>query len=226
MALKHKIKQAEYDKLSDELKAEYIVGEADGEFVLDVTGLPAPEDTGPLKRSLERAREDLKAEKKKSADLQTKVDEAPDVEALTATHQAEVKKYKDFTEKTLIDATADTLAAKISTSPKLLAPIIKARLVTDLSGDTPVTKVLGADGKPSDMTIDKLGEELVANPDYKAIIVASKAKGGGAPNVPLKPGGGGAPTGDQDKAPDLSALDGASLAERIKARKAAEAAAQ
>ena len=46
MALKHKINKAAYDKLSDELKAEYMVGETDGEFVLDVTGLPEAPDVG------------------------------------------------------------------------------------------------------------------------------------------------------------------------------------
>lgn len=223
MALKHKIKKSEYEKLSDELKAEYVAGDNDGEYVLDVTGLPEPEDVEPIKRALAREKETVKTLKKEKADLQSKVDDAPDVEKLKADHEAETKKLRTFAEKTLIDAQAEALAAKISTSPKLLAPVIRARLIADMTGDEPVTKVLGADGKPSDLTIEKLGEELVANPDYKAIIVASKAKGGGAPSPALKPGGGGAPTGDQDKTVDLSNLGGKDLAARIAERKAAAA---
>ncbi len=225
MALAFNIKTAAYNKLSDEMKAEYIAGDKDGEYVLDVAGLPEPEDTGPLKRARD-------AEKAKAADYKKKLDEAndklaatPDVEALKAQHEKDIAKYKTFTEKTLLDATADQIATKISNAPKLLAPHIKARLVTDLTGDVPVTKVLGLDGKVSDMTLDKLSEEFVANKDFGAIITASKARGGGAPTVPAKPSGGGAPAGNpEQQAVDFSKLSGNDLAARITAKR--EAAAQ
>ena len=223
MALKHKINKTEYEALSDEFKNEYVAGDKDGEYVLDVTGLPEPEDVGPIKRARDQ-------EKAKAATLKAEVDrlkaqiaEFPDVEKLKADHDAAVKKYKDFTEKALIDGEAMRLADKISTAPKVLAPHIRERLVTDLTGDEPVTKVL-KDGKPSDMTLDQLAEEFVANGDFKAIIKASSARGGGAPLNPTKPGGGGAPTGGkEDKPVDLSALPGKELAERIKERKTAAA---
>lgn len=221
MALAFKIKKAAYDKLSDEMKSEYIAGETEGEFVLDVNGLPEPEDTGPLKRALESEKNKHKETKAKLSAAETKIAEFPDVEALNATHASEVKKYKEFTEASLIDGEASKLAAKISTAPALLLPIIKARLTADMTGDKPVTKVLGADGKPSDLTIDKLGDELVANKDYAAIIVGSKASGGGAPKTPTnKPLGGGAPK-DGEQAIDLSKAPASSIVERIQARKAA-----
>lgn len=226
MALKHKIKKSDYDKLSDELKAEYIAGETDGEYVLDVTGLPEPEDTGPLKRSLERAREDLKKEKAAKAELQSKLDDMPDVEALTTQHKAETGKLSKFVDKTLRDAKALEIATKISTVPALLAPKIAERLGVDMTGDEPKTVILGKDGKPdAEADFDKLSQEFVANPDFKAIIVASKAKGGGAAPGALKSSGGGAPA-DDDKKVDLASLDGKALAERLKAQKQASAEAQ
>jgi len=223
MALKFKIKQADYDKLSDTLKTEYIAGDADGEFILDVSDLPKPEDTGPLKRALEAEKNKSKTLKGEKDALQATVDGFEDVAALKVTHEKEVGKYKSFTEATLIDGTAMELATKISTSPKLLAKDLRDRFVVDLSGDKPVVKIKGADGKPSDdMTIEKLQAEVVANADYKNIIIASKASGGGAPKTPIKPLGGGAPK-DGEQAVDLSKAAPTTLVERIKARQAAQA---
>lgn len=219
MALAFKINKAKYEALSDELKGEYVAGDKDGEFVLDVNGLPEPEDTGPLKRALESEKNKHKDTKAKLADAETKIAEFPNVDELKAGHEKEVGKYKKFTETALIDGVANELAGKISTAPKLLAPHIKARLVADMSGDEPVTKVL-KDGKPSDMTIDQLREEVVANPDFKAILIGSKASGGGAPKAPVKPLGGGAPK-DGEQAIDLSKAPASSIVERIQARKAA-----
>lgn len=219
MALAFKINKAKYDALSDDMKAEYIAGDKDGEFVLDVSGLPEPEDTGPLKRALESEKEKHKATKGELATAKQTIAEFPDVEALKTNHEKEVGKYKKFTESALIDGVANEIAGKISTAPKLLAPHIKARLVADMTGDEPVTKVL-KDGKPSDMTIDQLREEVVANPDFKAILIGSKASGGGAPKAPAKPLGGGAPK-DGEQVTDLSKAPASALVERIQARKAA-----
>lgn len=230
MAMKFKINKAAYDKLSDELKGEYIAGESDGEFVLDVTDLPTGEDVGPVKRALEAERNAHKATKTKLTEAQTTIANAPDVEALTASHAKETGKLKAFAEKTLIDNAALALATKISTSPAILLPHIKSRLVTDMTGDEPVTKVIGADGKPSDMTIDKLGEEFVANADFKTIIKASNGSGGGTPPAPtIKPLGSGTlpKAGEQSEAVDFSKLPPKELAAHLKAKKAsAEGAAQ
>ena len=222
MAMKFKINKAAYDKLSDELKGEYIAGESDGEYVLDVTDLPQGEDVGPVKRALEAERNAHKATKTKLTTAEATIAAAPNVEELNANHAKEVGKYKSFTEKTLIDNAALALASKISTSPALLLPHIKSRLVADMTGDEPVTKVLGADGKPSDLTIDKLGEEFVANADFKTIIKASNGSGGGTPPAPtIKPLGGGMPpkAGEQgNDAPDLSKLPPKDFAAHLRAK--------
>lgn len=226
MALAFKIKKAAYDKLSDDMKAEYIAGDAEGEYVLDVSGLPEPEDTGPLKRALESEKTKHKETKTKLGEAQAKIDGFEDVDALKASHEKEVSKYKTFTEKTLIDGTAMTIANAVSNSPKLLASQIKDRLVVDLSGDEPKVQIKDKDGKVSaDMTVEKLQSEVVANPDFKAIIIASKATGGGAPKPGTKPLGGGAPKvgeqGEGDKPFNFATASGAELAAHLKAKKEA-----
>lgn len=230
MAMKFKINKAAYDKLSDEFKGEYIAGENDGEYVLDVSDLPTGEDVGPVKRALEAERNAHKATKTKLTTAEATIAAAPDVEALKAEHGKEVGKYKSFTEKTLIDNAALALASKISTSPALLLPHIKSRLVADMTGDEPVTKVIGADGKPSDLTIDKLGEEFVANADFKTIIKASNGTGGGTPPAPtVKPLGSGMlpKAGEQgNEAPDFSKLPPKDLAAHLRAKAEAKTNAQ
>lgn len=229
MALKFKINKSAYDKLSDDVKNEYIAGENEGEYVLDVTDYPQGEDVGPVKRALESERKAHKETKAKLTTAEATIAAAPNVEELNANHAKEVGKYKGFTEKTLIDNAALALATKISTSPALLLPHIKARLIADVSGDEPVTKVIGADGKASDLTIDKLGEEFVANADFKSIIKASAGTGGGTP--PTKPtvplGSGMLPkAGEQAEATDFSKLPPKEFAAHLKAKQAEKAAAQ
>lgn len=226
MALKFKINKAGYEKLGDDLKKEYIAGEGEGEFVLDVSDLPQGEDVGPIKRALESEKAKYKTLKADRDTLKAKVDDMPDVDALTKTHEAETGKLKTFAEKTLKDAVAMTLATKISTTPKLLAKEIATRIGVDMTGDEPKTVFLGADGKPNaELTIEKLQQEFVANPEYKSIIIASKASGGGAPKPTTNSNGGGAPVGEQSGTtpPDLSKMDPNAFAARIAARKEAEA---
>jgi hypothetical protein len=228
MAIAFKINKAAFDALSDDQKSNYIAGDKDGEYVLDVTGLPTPEDVGPVKRALESERAKNKTLKGEKDALQAQIDAAPDVEALKKTHETEIGKYKSFTEKTLIDGTAMTIANAVSNSPKLLASQIKDRLVVDLSGDEPKVQIKGKDGNvDAAMTIEKLQSEVVANPDFKAIIVASKATGGGAPKPGIKPLGGGAPkAGEQsegDKPFNFATASGPELAAHMKVKKAAQA---
>lgn len=226
--LAFKINKNKFEALSDEVKKEYIAGDSDGEFVLDVGGLPTPEDTGPLKRALESEKTKSKDLKSKLDDANLKLSEAPNIDELKATHDKEVGKYKTFTEKTLIDSAALKLATEISNSPVVMAKIIKERLATDLTGDEPKTVILGPDGKPSaDFTIDKLKTELLATKDYSNILLGSKASGGGAPKLPVKPGGGSTPTGEQSAdTPNLSKMSPSDLAAHLKAKKAADAGAE
>lgn len=224
--LKFILTAAQYNALSDEMKALYGVGDKDGTYQLQVEGLPQGEDTGPLKRTIETLRAEKATLKTKADELQSKIDNAPNVEQITADHAKVTKKLTDFVNDALVDGEALRLATQISTSPALLVPHIKSRLVADLSGDKPVTKVLGADGKPSsELTIEKLGQEYVANKDFAAIIKQSSARGSGAPlGGGNKQPGSGAPAGSNDGAEfNASTAKPADLAARIKERKAAQA---
>lgn len=195
MALKRKLTKSEYEALKADVKSEY---KADGDnFVLDIDG---DDDNGALKRAKDREAQRASDEKKRADELQAQLDELTgndakkrgDIETLTKQHDAKVKELKDAhkaeanklkgqLEGILVDAAAQSMAAKISTSPAVIMPHIKGRLVADLTGETPVTKVRDKDGKVSDMTLEDLSKEFVANKDFAAIMVASKATGGGAP---------------------------------------------
>jgi hypothetical protein len=226
MALKRRISKEAYGKLSDELKAEY---KKDGdEFLLETEG---DEDTGALKRARDR-------EKQRADELKTSLEAAEaerdelkasrsnkdrDVDRLTKAHDAKLKELADAhiaavtrkdkaLEKLSVDNLAAEMARSISTAPKVILPHIRSRLMADLSGDEPAVKVLGADGKPSDMTVEKLKEEFLANKDFSSIIIASRASGGSAPRQGSTTGGAGSP----QKPPSLAGLSTADLTAAIK----------
>ncbi len=231
MAIKFNINKAAYDALSDDMKSNYIAGDKDGEFILDVSGLPQGEDVGPIKRALDKEKATVKTLKSEKDALQATIDAAPDVAALEKKHATEVGKYRSFTEKTLLDGTAKDIATKISTVPALMAKEIKSRLEVDLSGDEPVVKFRGADGKVDPaLTAEKLQQEFVANKDYATIIIGSKASGGGAPKPTVKPLGGGAPkVGEQaegDKPFNWATASPQDIAAKIASDKAAKAEAE
>ncbi len=211
MALKQKIDKAAYDALPEAIKFEY-KADAAGAYVLDVEGY---EDPGELRRAKDREAQARKEEKaradKAEADLKAlqeangDTDEARARKAgdivtlekswqgkLTAAEQAAkdaLAKERARTTRFLVDGVAQEIAGRISVSPSLLLPHIKARLAADFDGDEPTTRVLGADGKLSALTIADLEKEFVANTDFAAIIKGSDASGGGANGGQQKNGG-------------------------------------
>ncbi len=214
MSLKAAITKAEFDKLSDILKTEYTV---DGdEYKLDVDGI---EDAGPLKRALDREKENKKELQKKNKELEERLNgvsdadarKAGDIEKLERAAAAKLAKERKELEDViagkdahiksfLVDAVATKMASEISTAPALLLPHIKERLMADLSGDKPVTRVLDADGNVTSKTPADLQKEFVANKDFASIIIGSRATGGGAGG---QRGGGGA-SGNGKKLPDMT----------------------
>ena len=233
MALKKKLSKAEYDKLSDAIKAEYIE-DGDG-FRLDIDG---DEDTGALKRAKDREAQLRRDAEAKLREAQEELDringddarKKGDIATLEkswqkklddtkAEYEGKVSKLTTHTTKTLVDNVATQIATKISNAPALLLPHIKSRLQADFEGDSPVTRVLDKDGKPSAMTVEELAAEFVANKDFSAIITASKASGGAG--KPSNNNGGGAPN-NSDKPADLASMNPAQLAEHIKASKATD----
>jgi hypothetical protein len=197
--LKFKITKTAYDKLSDDMKEHYkVVGDV---VTLDVDGLPEPPDTATLTRTLDRVRaelDDAKEElgtttKELTTIKATMSDSDRDVQKLQRRYEAKLADQNtDFTaklatkDKIILDGeigrTADALASKISTSPAVIKPHIIGRLHAEFDADgKPVVRVL-KDGKPdAALTVEKLGEEFVANKDFAGIIRASNASGGRTP---------------------------------------------
>lgn len=227
MALRYLLSTTAYNALDDGQKELYKAGDKDGEYVLDITGLPEPEDTGPLKRALQSEKDAHKETKRALSDANDKISKFPDVDKMKSDHDEATKKLTTFVDKTLKDSVALAIATKISTAPSLLAPKIAERISVDMTGDEPKTVFLGADGKAdAALTAEKLSQEFVDNKEYKAIIIASKASGGGAPVKPLvKPLGGGAPK-DGEQAFDAAKANPKDLAARIRERKEAAQAQQ
>lgn len=242
MALTFRITKAKFDKLADDVKEHY---EPDGDkhYKLDVDGIDdAAEALRARDREKERATEldaELKAANKKIKTLEdatgdggadvARLQKSHDrkVTTLTEEHATKLKGRDDFITSQLVDNQALTLATEISTVPSLMADNIRKRLTVDFSGDKPALVILDKDGKPAPaMEIEALKAELLANPEFKPILVGSKATGSGAPKG-NSPASGGAPAQSQqagnqgNQAVDVNALDGKGLVERIKAKQAA-----
>lgn len=198
MALKTKLTKSEFDALAEALKEHY--KEVNGVYLLD------SDDAAELRRAKERSDEEARIAKEERDRLKAEKDAADaaartaeearvrasgDIAAIEASWQAKLDAataqgasataaLNTQISALVIKANADKIAAEISTVPDLLAPIIAARLQVDTSGDVPFARVLGTDGKPSALSLAELSQEFVANPKYAAIIIGSKANGGGA----------------------------------------------
>ncbi len=162
--------------------------------------------------------------------LQGKVDKS-DHEALQASYE---KKLADAAAESqtregslsaslrevLVDREARALATGIAldtNAADLLAESVQRRLTVEITTDgKAVTRVLGADGKPSAASLDDLKKEIVATPKYHALLSGSKASGSGA-----TPGGSGsgAPSGSKQK--NMALMSPAELVATIDAKHAA-----
>lgn len=232
MALKIKLSKEEFEKLGDSIKAEYIT-DGDG-YKLDVLGL---EDTGPLKRAHERVKAEKEELSTKLADAEGQIAKLGDpkkiqdiqtleksynkrLEDQKAEYEGKLTKTQTFIKNTLVDSKAESLANQLAgKNAKLILPHIKARLAADLDNDEPVTRVLDAKGQISAHSLEDLAKEFVANKDFSAIIVGSKASGGaGNPSPSSKFGGGANPNPEQT---DFSKMNPAQMAAHIAAKKEA-----
>lgn len=236
MALKKKIDKAAYEKLSDAMKAEYI---ADGEnFKLDLTD---DEDTGPLKRALEREKQEARDRKQRVEELEAELESLStndakkkgDIATLEKGWQAKLDAQKNEYEgkigkltnhvtKNLIDNQAMALATELAgKNAKILLPHITARLKADFEGDEPVARILDASGKVSAATLADLKGEFVANKDFSGIITASNASGGGAPANNANNPAGGAKNFNQNQQPtNLAKASPKDLVALVNAKKA------
>lgn len=235
--LKRSIDKKSYDSLSDELKTYYT--EKDGSYTLKVEGDDTTEDVGALKRAKshevearKKAEKELKELKQQLADEDDDASRKKgDVAALEKSWQEKYNKLEQekqtavsnkdkFIEKMLIDGKATELAAKLSGErSSIMLPHVRSRLTVDTTGDAPVLKVLGADGNVSASTLEDLEKEFVANKDFSSILVASKAKGSGAPAGYVQQPFGRANVGSDGKPLKFTELSPKEQVARIKAKK-------
>lgn len=204
MALKKQIDEATWKKLSEPVQKEY-KQQDDGNFVLDLEG---EEDTGALKRAKDHEKEQRKeAEKllrdaqKKLADLteeheslkeraQSRGDERTAAvekawQAKLAKREAELTEQIASAQSTLKSHLVDSVATKIASelageNADILLPHVQRRLAADIVEGKAITKVLAADGSTSALTPDELKKEFLSSDRFAAIVVGSKASGGGA----------------------------------------------
>jgi hypothetical protein len=228
MALKKKISKDEFAKLPDAFKAEYLEDE-DG-YRLDISG---EEDTGALRRAKDRESQLRREKEKEARELRERIEAiegddarkkgdiatlekswAKKLEDAQAAAQVKIDKLTSHTTKSLVDNVAISLANKISNAPNLILPHIRARLQASFEGDEPSTVVLGLDGKPSNLTVDALAAEFVANKDFASIITASRASGGA-----VKSSTSGGARVSNDKPADLSRMKPTDLVAWLKESK-------
>jgi hypothetical protein len=245
MALAFRITKTAYEKLADDIKSHY---EADGDkhYALEVTGL---EDNGALKRAKERAEEeavDLKTELKEAQkELKTLKDAGgeggQDVARLTRSHERKIAsltekhteretKLQAFIKKNLVESKAEALAKEISTVPALMTKHLMERMDALFDGDEPALVIMGKDGKPDPaMTVDKLKAEVLANAEFKPILIANKATGSAAQSGAM-PAKGATPAkvdaGGNTAEVDVNALPNDAFFARVKAKREAAAAQQ
>jgi hypothetical protein len=189
-----KLTKAEYDALPAALKKLF---KADGDDY--VGAFQTEEEVSALKNANERNKEEmrqLKQDLKELKDNSTKAgdDDAKrkgDIEALEKswglkltkageTAKAEIEKRDNALRKLLVTSEAARLAGEISTAPHLVEHFIAQRLAAEFDGDMPKTRVLGADGKPSALTLDDLKKDFLADKRFESILIGSKGSGGGA----------------------------------------------
>jgi hypothetical protein len=203
MALKKQLSKQEFDALREDLKSEY-VPTANG-YRLDLSD---DSDSLALKNAKDRESqlrheaeerllaaqtelEKLTAESgaRGKQDLET-MRKAWEKQAADKEKAAQVKidKLAAFAQNSLIDNVANRLASELFTpnSAKLLTPHVRARLGADLESETFSTKVLDKNGKASILTTEDLKKEFLADKEFSAFLLGSKASGSAVSSLQAK----------------------------------------
>lgn len=187
------------DDLDDSTKPLYV--ERDGKYVLDIDGLPKPEDTTSLKNALEH----LRREKRELAEQAKAAAEAAEAAAAEAARkQGDTKALEESWQKKLSKRESELqaqlaelheavtsltsgqeavrLAAELAIpgSAEVLLPHIQRRLKTEYTDEGPKIVVLDKDGRPSAASPEELKQEFLENKAFAPLISGSKASGGGA----------------------------------------------
>lgn len=188
MALKKKISATAYEALSDELKAQYSLQGED--YLLDVEGddRPTQEDVENLKRAKDHekaARQKLEKElKDMKAAGEGGTQEAETLKGEIAALSERLNARDSALKKSALEVASSGVTAK-SKFPNVMKPHVLARMQADINeaGDA-VVSILGADGKPSKMTVEELADEFTKNKEFEGLMLGSQASGGGGGKPP------------------------------------------
>jgi hypothetical protein len=179
--------------------------EKGGKYVLNIEGLPQPEDVSGLKSKVQELLDEKKAADKarKDAEEQARLDreeaarKSGNVEELErswsekyARREAELNGMLESERGTLstqirdltVGRTATDIASSLAIpgSAEALLPHIERRLSVEQRDGKPVVVVLDKQGRLSAATLDELKEEFANNTAFAPLIAGSKASGGGA----------------------------------------------
>lgn len=184
MPIKFKLSKAEYDALPEDRKDDYI---ANGdEYIVDLTDAPKTYTQADIdaltqaKGNEKKLRQDLQ---KELNDLK-KAGEGNSSEAEQLREEMKALSDRLSARDNALKASATKLAAesvtKLAKTPSILLPHVMARLQADIDeqGNAKVT-ILGADGKPSQLTLEQLGKEFQTNADFADVMLAPGSSGSG-----------------------------------------------
>lgn len=232
MAIKFKLTEEEYTALPKHFKDEY-KKQDDGSYVVDLEGA---EDTGALKRAKDhekaertKAQKALKEALDKQAEIETELTELreakgktadKDVAATEKAWQAKLaKREKELTDQlgSVQKALKDTMETGVATSlavelagdnAELLTPHLAKRLRAEIVDGKAVTRVLDENGEVSALTPAELKKEILSSDKFAALVIGSKASGGGAAGARKGAGG----SGTKKKLSEMSATEEAQFA--------------
>ena len=191
------------DGVDESIQTMYI--EKEGKFVLNIEGMPQPEDVSGLKSKVEELLGEKKLAEKKAREAEeaTRLEreelarKSGNVEELEKSwsekynrREAELNGLLEQERGTLStqirDLTVGRTATDIATtlaipgSAKALLPHIERRLSVEQRDGKPTVVVLDQAGKLSATTVDELKAEFMKDPAFGPLIAGSKASGGGA----------------------------------------------
>lgn len=181
MALKRQVTTIE--EIPEAFREHYKPVEGGVGFALEVEG---DEDTGALKRALDRVRKEkeeaIALAKQRGEDVanienswKTKVEDAEKA------HKDSLAKTTQALKRATIDRETSALATKLAgDAADLLIPVIERRIKVELDGDRAITRILDSEGKASALTLSDLENEIRSDKRFSRIVIASKASGSGA----------------------------------------------
>jgi hypothetical protein len=187
MAIKHKLTQAEFDALSDDLKDCY---KKDGDgYIVDVSGAPAgvtQEDVDKAVSAKNHEKEARQKAEKELRELKANSGTTAEESAALKTQVEQLSERLNSRDSSLKNTAMTGIAEKVAASskyPAIMLPHVLKRLSADIdeSGNAKVT-ILGADGKPSQLTADQLVEEFRKDKQFDGLMLGAGSSGGGGGN--------------------------------------------